>query len=95
MTKKMTRKKKRRKTKKAMIDADKLRAAMMKKCFTQGGLAKEAGLSRQTIDDALKGRGYKNPNIKTIGRLCAALDVKPEDICKQEGCEADGKRVDD
>jgi len=71
-----------------MIDADKLRAAMMKKCFTQGGLAEEAGLSRQTIDDALKGRGCQKPNIKTIGRLCAALDVKPEDICKQEGREA-------
>ena len=65
-----------------MIDGQKLRALMIQRRMTQGGLAKAAGLSRQTIDDALKGKASIRPNLRTLGGLCRALDVDAAAILK-------------
>ena len=66
-----------------MIDSEKLRGVMLEKCFTQGGLAKEAGISRETVDNILKGKARKRPNIQTVGRLCRALGVNAAEILKE------------
>lgn len=57
---------------------DSLRAKRLKKGFTQEQLAKEAGVSKETIKSLEYGR--VNPSFSLMLKLCEILEAKAEDF---------------
>lgn len=60
---------------------DRLQETREKKGLSQGQLAKQSGISVRAIQDYEQGqRDLNGAKLKTILRLCAALDCKMTDI---------------
>lgn len=60
---------------------DRLQATREKKGLSQGQLAKQSGIGVRTIQDYEQGkRDLNGAKVKTILRLCTALDCKMADI---------------
>ncbi|CDE94702.1 helix-turn-helix transcriptional regulator [Acidaminococcus fermentans] len=56
--------------------------AMAKKEVNQTALAKKSGVTRQAINNVLKGQ-KRGVRIDTIGKLAAALDVPPLELIQK------------
>ena len=56
--------------------------AMAKKEVNQPALAKKSGVTRQAINNVLKGQ-KRGVRIDTIGKLAAALDVPPLELIQK------------
>ena len=56
--------------------------AMAKKEVNQTALAKKSGVTRQAINNVLKGQ-KRGVRINTIGKLAAALDVPPLELIQK------------
>ena len=61
-----------------ILNKNKLKACMAKKCYNTADLSKESGLSLPTIYRIMVGR--RNISIKTVGIVCKSLGVNPEDV---------------
>lgn len=59
--------------------ASNLRQFRLEKDWSQDDLAEKAELDRTYISDVE--RGLRNPSIKTLARLAAALQVRIGDLC--------------
>lgn len=59
-----------------------VRAARLKAGLSQEQLAFDAQMKRSYVSDLE--RGIRNPTVKAIGRLAAALDVAPADLFKTD-----------
>lgn len=59
------------------IDRNKVQLLLSKGFFTQVTLAKEAGISRQTLSAVMNGR---NCRPELLGKISKALGVEPEEI---------------
>jgi transcriptional regulator with XRE-family HTH domain len=57
-----------------------VRDARRKAGMSQEQLAFEAGMKRSYVSDLE--RGTRNPSVKAIGRLAAALGVEPPDLLR-------------
>lgn len=57
-----------------------IRKARKAKGISQEELALEAGMKRSYVSDLE--RGTRNPSVRAVGRLAAALDVEPGDLLK-------------
>lgn len=64
------------------ISEEKLNKAMQRKLMTIQDIAKETGLNPNTIGRARAGQVA--PRMRTIKKICAALDCDPEDILTEE-----------
>lgn len=64
------------------IDTHKLSVEMARNCFSTEQLSKDAGVSRVTLQRLKSGRQVARP--QTIGKLAKALEVKVEDLLKEE-----------
>lgn len=64
------------------IDTHKLSVEMARSCFSSEELAKYAGISRVTLQRLKSGKQVARP--RTIGKLAKALEVKVEDLLKEE-----------
>jgi transcriptional regulator with XRE-family HTH domain len=58
---------------------EKLRRLRRGRAWTQEELAEKAGISPSTIVEIERGK-RQNPHPGTLGKLAAALDVKPADL---------------
>lgn len=56
-----------------------------KRDWTQGKLALVSGVARHHISELES--GYYMPTLKTICKLCKALDCTPNDLIDCENCE--------
>lgn len=63
------------------LDTEKVKLLMMKQCLSQAELAEHADLGKTTLYRMLEG---KAPQLKSIGKLAAALGVEPQEIIKKE-----------
>lgn len=59
-----------------------VRAARLRAGLSQEQLAFDAQMKRSYLSDLE--RGVRNPTVKAIGRLAAALEVAPADLLKIE-----------
>ena len=59
------------------VNERKVFLCMAKSCMSQGQLAEEAGLSRQTLAKIIKGHGCR-PD--TLGKISKVLNVEPQDL---------------
>lgn len=64
------------------IDTHKLAIEMARNCLSFEKLSKSAGISRTTLQRIKSGRQIARP--QTIGKLAKALEVKVEDLLKEE-----------
>ncbi|ADZ84327.1 helix-turn-helix domain-containing protein [Cellulosilyticum lentocellum] len=64
------------------IDTHKLSVEIARNCFSAEELSKCAGISRVTLQRLKSGRQVARP--QTIGKLAKALEVKVEDLLKEE-----------
>ena len=64
------------------IDTHKLSVEMARNCWGAEQLSKNAGVSRVTLQRLKSGRQVARP--QTIGKLAKALEVKVEDLLKEE-----------
>ena len=62
------------------MDVKMLKILIAKRQLTITELAKMAGISTDLICKVLAGN--RKPNLSTIGKLAAALDVSPEELLK-------------
>ncbi len=62
------------------MDVKMLKILIAKRQLTITELAKMAGISTDLICKVLAGK--RKPNLSTIGKLAAALDVSPEELLK-------------
>lgn len=62
------------------LDTQKVKLLMMKQCLSQAELAEHADLGKTTLYRMLEG---KVPQLKSIGKLAAALGVEPQEIIKK------------
>jgi DNA-binding Xre family transcriptional regulator len=65
------------------MDTKKLKNLMAKKGFTVRGLAKAAGVPRNTIQLKLSNPKRKT-TLKSVGKIAAALGVEPVDLLEDE-----------
>ncbi len=64
------------------MDVKRLKALIAKKQIRIAELADRAGVSQDVIYKLLS--GHRNPTLKTVGKLAAALDVEPGELLKGE-----------
>ena len=62
--------------------AKNLRGFRLDKAWSQDELAERAELDRTYVSDVE--RGLRNPSIKTLARLAAALQISIGDLCDDE-----------
>lgn len=60
-----------------------VRAVRLRRGLSQEQLAFEAGMKRSYVSDLE--RGTRNPSVKAIGRLAAALGVDPPELLRENG----------
>ncbi len=60
------------------IDPTKIKELREARGLSVRGLAKEAGVSTETVYSVEHGR--RQPNLKTLGKLARALQVDPRDL---------------
>ena len=76
---------------KLVINRKKLEEARIERLWGMGQLAREAGISSQALRMTL--RPNSAPRIKTIGKLCKALDLEIREIVTvEEGYDETRKR---
>ena len=63
------------------VNKNKLKEAMLDKCFNISGLRRASGLSQSTISRMLKGGNMVN--IATIGKVAKALGVPAKDLISE------------
>ena len=64
------------------LDSDKLRGAMLEKCYNIKTLSKVSSVSRATINRALNCSG-SSFNMQSVGKLSKALNVPPASLLKE------------
>ena len=63
------------------VNKNKLKEAMLDKCFNISGLRRASGLSQSTISRMLKGGSMAN--MATIGKVAKALGVPAKDLISE------------
>ncbi len=64
------------------MDSNKLKIAMMDRCFNIERLSKESKVSRATISRALKNQG-NSLNMRNVGKIAKALNVPALSLLKE------------